>query len=252
MTFRSLLLSTLASLLFVAFGTKASASQHAVIETSYGPIVVELDEDKAPISVANFEAYAENGFYTNTVFHRVIPGFMIQGGGFDHHGNYPAGLHNKSAHQTMLPPIVNEWKNGLKNVRGSIAMARLGGKVDSATSQFFINLKDNGFLDQPRDGAAYAVFGKVIAGMDVVDRIAAVPTGNFAGMGDVPAQEVTIRAVRILPLDEAMSLAAQAEIKAAEARVESARDAVSDSQAELESAIRDLEELKKKAAAGGE
>ena len=251
MTFRSRLLSSLAILLVLFLVPSAFAAQYAVVDTSDGPFIIELDDQKAPISVKNFEQYAKDGFYTNTVFHRVMPGFMIQGGGFDHHGNYPNGLHNKGSHQELRPPIANEWQNGLKNMRGTVAMARLGGQADSATTQFFINLENNAFLDQPRDGAGYAVFGKVIAGMDVVDRIAQVPTARLAGMADVPTREVRINSVRILSKDEAMKVAAEAKMKAAEARVEMASAAVAKAQAELEAATKACEELKKQAANGG-
>ena len=251
MTFRSRLLSSLAILFALMLAPATFAAGYAVVDTSDGTFIIELDDEKAPISVANFEKYAEDGFYTDTVFHRVIPGFMIQGGGFDHHGNYPSGLHNKGSHQALHPPIANEWKNGLKNMRGTVAMARLGGKADSATSQFFINLKDNMFLDQPRDGAGYAVFGKVIAGMDVVDRIATVPTARLAGMADVPTREVKINSVRMMSKEAAMKVAAEAEIRSAETRVTNAREALASAQAELEAATRACEELKKKAGKGG-
>lgn len=252
MTRRTRLATIFSTLLLIALAPAAFATQYAVVDTSDGAFVLALDDEKAPISVANFEQYAKDGFYTNTVFHRVIPGFMIQGGGFDHHGNYPEGIHNKGAHSELRPAIANEWKNGLKNTRGSVAMARLGGQADSATTQFFINLKDNGFLDQPRDGAGYAVFGKVIAGMEVVDRIAGVPTGRFAGMGDVPIREVKINAVRILTKDEAMKVAAEAGLKAAEARVTAAQLAVAEATAELAAASKACEELKKKMGTKGE
>ena len=252
MTRRSRFATILSTVLVIALAPATFAAQYAVVDTSDGAFVIELDNEKAPISVANFEQYAKDGFYANTVFHRVIPGFMIQGGGFDHHGNYPNGLHNKGAHQELRPPIANEWQNGLKNTRGSIAMARLGGQPNSATTQFFINLKDNGFLDEARDGAGYAVFGKVIAGMDIVDRIASVPTGKFAGMGDVPTREVTIKAVRILSKDEAMKVAATAGLTAAEDRVKAAQLAVAEATAELAAASKACEDLKKKMGTKGE
>lgn len=154
-----------------------------ILTTSHGEIVLELDPKNAPISTENFIAYVKSGHYEGTVFHRVIDSFMIQGGG------HTADLKKKPT----LDPIKNEWKNGLKNTRGSVAMARLGGDADSATSQFFINTVDNAFLDRPQpDGAAYAVFGKVVSGMDVVDKIRKVKTGNKQGMGDVPVEPVTI------------------------------------------------------------
>jgi cyclophilin family peptidyl-prolyl cis-trans isomerase len=156
------------------------------IVTSHGDIGVELFEDAAPISSANFKQYAVDGFFDNTVFHRVIPNFMIQGGGM------PADLSRKPTR----PPIKNEAANGQKNLRGTLAMARTS-DVDSATSQFFINLQDNAFLDHGGRDYGYAVFGKVVEGMDVVDTIAAVPTGRQRGHQDVPVEPVTILAVRI-------------------------------------------------------
>ncbi len=138
-----------------------------VLETSLGNITLELDAEKAPITVDNFIKYVESGYYAGTTFHRVLPTFVIQGGGV-----LPNGQEKKEG---LRPPIKNEWRNGLKNVRGSISMARSSAH-DSATSQFFINVKDNPPLDMPRDGAAYAVFGKVVEGMDVVDKIKEVET----------------------------------------------------------------------------
>ncbi len=163
------------------------APVYVAMTTNKGVIYLELNPTKAPISVENFVAYAKEGFYTGTVFHRVIKTFMIQGGGFT------ADIKQKSGR----PPISNEWKNGLSNMRGTIAMARTP-EADSATSQFFINTVDNKMLDQPRDGAAYAVFGKVIKGMEVVDAIAATPTGVSAGMGDVPKTSIVIEKVEVL------------------------------------------------------
>lgn len=160
-----------------------------VLETNKGPIRVALDADKAPLTVANFIGYVESGHYHGTVFHRVIPGFMIQGGGMD-----PA-LREKGTGS----PIKNEAANGLRNVRGSIAMARTG-VVDSATSQFFINVGDNAFLDH-RDpspqGYGYAVFGRVVEGLDVVDAIVSVPTGRRGPHDDVPVEPVTILSARM-------------------------------------------------------
>jgi cyclophilin family peptidyl-prolyl cis-trans isomerase len=173
--------------------------------TSMGDIFLELNEGKAPISVKNFLSYADKGSYEGTVFHRVMPGFVVQGGG------YTKDLTEKPTD----PPIKNEWENGLKNARGTIAMARKGAKrpnpdaVNSATSQFYFNLKDNTGLDEPqRDGGAYAVFGKVISGMDVVDKIAAVKTESRPGpMGltfdTVPVEPVTITKVVKVTADEA-------------------------------------------------
>jgi len=137
------------------------------LETSLGDIVLELNAEKAPITVHNFVRYVEDGFYDGTIFHRVIPTFMIQGGG------YTSDFEQKR--EGLRPPIRNEWENGLKNQRGTIAMARLA-EPDSAVSQFYINVVDNDMLDKPRGGAAYCVFGRVVEGMDVVDKIKDVPT----------------------------------------------------------------------------
>ncbi|HWM29485.1 MAG TPA: peptidylprolyl isomerase [Woeseiaceae bacterium] len=155
------------------------------ITTDHGDIVVELFEDEAPLSCANFRQYAEEGFFDDTVFHRVIPNFMIQGGGM---------MENMAPKKTRAP-IKNEAANGLKNVRGTLAMARTN-QVDSATSQFFINLRDNGFLDHGGRDYGYAVFGRVSEGMDVVDAIAGVETGHRAGHDDVPLDPVVIRKAR--------------------------------------------------------
>jgi cyclophilin family peptidyl-prolyl cis-trans isomerase len=154
------------------------------VETSLGEFFLELNAEKAPVSVENFLKYVDSGYYNGTIFHRVMDGFMIQGGGFT------PDLNQKATN----PPIKNEWKNGLKNDRGTVAMARTS-VADSATSQFFINVKNNSFLDEPRDGAAYAVFGKVSKGMDVVDKIKSVKTGRVNGMGDVPVTNVIIEKV---------------------------------------------------------
>ena len=161
----------------------------AVIETSMGTITLELDEAKAPLTVANFAQYAKDGFYDGTIFHRVIDGFMIQGGGFTKDMNQ----------KDTRAAIRNEAMNGLKNARGTIAMARTS-VVDSATSQFFINLVDNDFLDFQNptpQGFGYAVFGKVTDGMDVVDAIAKVRTGNVGYFQNVPAETVTIRKISV-------------------------------------------------------
>jgi peptidyl-prolyl cis-trans isomerase A (cyclophilin A) len=161
------------------------ALQYVTMTTSMGDIVIELNAEKAPLSVANFLTYVDKGFYDGTIFHRVMPGFMIQGGGFT----------PDMAQKPTGPGVKNEWKNGLKNVRGAIAMARTN-IADSGTSQFFINVVDNAMLDQPNDGAAYAVFGKVVSGMDVVDKIKAVPTGNKGMHQNVPTQTVEIKSVK--------------------------------------------------------
>lgn len=163
------------------------AQPTVVMTTNFGKIVIELDQNNAPISAANFLHYVDSNFYNGTIFHRVIAGFMIQGGGFS----------TNLSRKVTRPPIENEAANGLKNKRGTIAMARTG-RVDSATSQFFINLVDNPFLDHRKKTASeygYAVFGQVIEGMDVVDKIAHVATGRSQGMSDVPSQAVIIESV---------------------------------------------------------
>jgi cyclophilin family peptidyl-prolyl cis-trans isomerase len=156
------------------------------IKTNHGDIGVELFEEKAPISCENFRQYVTDGHFNGTIFHRVIPNFMIQGGGMDT---------NLSPKPTR-DPIKNEADNGESNARGTLAMARTG-VVDSATSQFFINLRDNDFLNHGTRDFGYAVFGKVSSGMDVVDAIAAVKTGNHAGHQDVPVETVEIIEVTI-------------------------------------------------------
>jgi cyclophilin family peptidyl-prolyl cis-trans isomerase len=156
------------------------------LATSHGDIVIELFEETAPISSENFRRYVEDGYYTDTVFHRVIPNFMIQGGGY---------LADMSRKETRAP-IRNEAANGERNLRGTLAMARTS-DVDSATSQFFINLSDNDFLNHGGRDYGYAVFGKVIDGMDVVDKIARVATGRVGGHQDVPLEAVTITDARI-------------------------------------------------------
>ena len=150
--------------------------------TNHGVIDIELDFDKAPITAKNFQQYAEDGFYNGTIFHRVIPGFVIQGGGYDR------ALERKFTQD----PIANEAHNGLKNTQYTLSMARTS-NPHSATSQFFINLVDNPMLDpQGSDPHGYAVFGRVSAGQEVVQKIAAVPTGNAGGMSDVPTTAVEI------------------------------------------------------------
>ena len=160
------------------------------METSLGDIVLELNADKAPITVLNFLQYTEDGFFDGTVFHRVIKGFMIQGGGFT------VDMSKKT--DGLRPGITNEWQNGLKNNRGTISMARLGGQPDSATAQFFINVVDNASLDKARDGAAYAVFGRVVEGMETVDRIREVATSVQKGKRDVPVESVVIKSVKVI------------------------------------------------------
>ncbi len=156
------------------------------IKTNQGDIKVELFDEKAPISCENFRQYVADGHFNDTIFHRVIPNFMIQGGGMD------AEMNSKPTRD----PIKNEADNGEPNVRGTLAMARTS-VVDSATSQFFINLRDNDFLNHGGRDFGYAVFGRVADGMDVVDAIAAVPTGSRAGHQDVPIDTVTIEDVLI-------------------------------------------------------
>ncbi|MBX2879547.1 MAG: peptidyl-prolyl cis-trans isomerase [Granulosicoccus sp.] len=161
----------------------------ATISTSKGSIVLQLDSDAAPDTCANFKRYADDGHYTNTIFHRVIPNFMIQGGGFT------ADMNQKKTHE----PIKNEAANGLKNITGSIAMARTP-DPHSASSQFFINLTDNDFLDfreQSQEGFGYCVFGKTIEGMETVNDIAAVSTGSNGGHQDVPVEPVIIESIVI-------------------------------------------------------
>jgi cyclophilin family peptidyl-prolyl cis-trans isomerase len=156
------------------------------IKTNHGDIAVELFEETAPISSENFRQYIADGFFENTIFHRVIPNFMIQGGGMD----------ESMTSKPTRDPIKNEADNGEKNERGTLAMARTG-VVDSATSQFFINLGNNEFLNHGGRDFGYAVFGRVTGGMDVVDAIAAVQTGNRGGHQDVPVEAVTILEVTI-------------------------------------------------------
>jgi peptidyl-prolyl cis-trans isomerase A (cyclophilin A) len=156
------------------------------IKTNHGDIRVELFDDKAPVTCENFRRYVEDGFFDGTIFHRVIPNFMIQGGGFD------ADMRQKKTRD----PIKNEADNGISNRRGTLAMARTM-DVNSATSQFFINLRDNDFLDHGGRDFGYAVFGQVSDGLDVVDTIAGVPTGNRGGHQDVPLEDVEIVSISL-------------------------------------------------------
>jgi cyclophilin family peptidyl-prolyl cis-trans isomerase len=167
--------------------TLQAANPQVLMKTSKGDITIELFQDKAPISVKNFLSYVDEKFYDETIFHRVIKGFMVQGGGMT------ADMREKP----RKPSIKNEAANGLKNKRGTLAMARTP-EIDSATCQFFINLVDNAFLDHQSNDPekfGYAVFGKVVAGMDVVDAIAGVPTGTRGGQQDVPREPITILSV---------------------------------------------------------
>jgi len=170
--------------------TKTEDRQEKMVklQTNMGDIIIELNEQAAPVTVKNFLGYVEEGFYNEVIFHRVIPNFMIQGGGFT------AQMTQKQTH----PPIVNEAGNGLKNDRGTIAMARTN-NPNSATSQFFVNHKNNDFLNYIENkNPGYAVFGRVIEGMDVVDAIAAVKTTTQKGMGDVPVELVVIESAKIV------------------------------------------------------
>lgn len=173
---------------------KVNANPKVIFETTMGNIVVELYPDKAPVSVENFITYVDSGFYDGTIFHRVIDNFMIQGGGFD------KDLNRKETRE----PIVNEATNGLKNYRGTIAYARTN-IINSATSQFFINVVDNHFLDnrdETQQGYGYAVFGKVVEGMDVVDKIKKVKTGIQGDMQDVPQKPVVIITAKVVAQDK--------------------------------------------------
>ena len=154
-------------------------------ETSLGDFTVELDEESAPLSCRNFLRYVDEGFFDGTIFHRVMPGFMIQGGGFN------AEMKQKPTHE----PIANEADNGLRNRRGAIAMARTS-DLNSATAQFFINVVDNGFLDHRPGNFGYAVFGRVAGGIDVIDKIATTRTGRRGGHDDVPVEAVVIKLAR--------------------------------------------------------
>ncbi len=188
---RSLLAAGLACALVLPAAAQAQAARPAprvALETSEGRIVIELDAQAAPRSSANFLQYVNEHFYDGTIFHRVINGFMIQGGGFD----------EKMTQKPTHAPIANESTNGLKNARGSIAMARTS-DPNSATAQFFINVVDNNNLDYPSfDGHGYAVFGRVVEGMEVVDRIRAVPTTNAGPFQNVPAKAVVIKSAAVL------------------------------------------------------
>lgn len=182
------LICALTVMMTAASAVARAANPIVVIETNMGTIRVELFEDKAPITVKNFLQYVADKHYDGLIFHRVIPNFMIQGGG------YEPGLKERKTRA----PIKNEAGNGLSNVRGTIAMARTN-VPDSATSQFFINVKDNTFLDraQAADKVGYCVFGRVTEGMDVVDKISLVKTGRRGLFGDVPVEDVVIKSVRL-------------------------------------------------------
>jgi cyclophilin family peptidyl-prolyl cis-trans isomerase len=186
---RALLVFAAASLAFGLTTVNATAADnpHVTLKTNMGSIVLELYPDKAPLSVANFLEYVKSGQYNGTIFHRVIEGFMIQGGGFD------KNMHEKATRA----PIKNEANNGLKNTVYTVAMARTAAP-NSATAQFFINTVNNAPLDYPsRDGFGYAVFGKVIEGTEVVDSIKRVPTGSSGMYQDVPTTPVVIESATI-------------------------------------------------------
>lgn len=206
---------------------KAGNARHPRLkmETTLGDIVLELDAEKAPVSTHNFIRYAEDGFYNDTIFHRVMSTFMIQGGGFTKE------MDKKT--EGLRPGITNEWKNGLKNVRGSIAMARMGGQPDSATSQFFINVVDNPRLDQAQqDGAAYTAFGKVVEGMDVVDKIrdAKVETNpKYPSPQPVtPVEPIIIKSVKLISAYDRDTVAAK--VKALEEAAAAAAAAEKDAE----------------------
>lgn len=175
------------SLALVVLANQAFANTDMQIKTNLGNIKIELYDDKAPITVKNFKSYVNSQFYNGTIFHRVIPGFMIQGGGFD----------SKMTEKATQPPIVNEASNGLKNIRGTLAMARTN-DPNSASSQFFINVANNDFLNKAAGNPGYAVFGKVTEGLDIVDKIVNTPTGTVGMYQDVPKQAVKIISIQTI------------------------------------------------------
>lgn len=191
MFLRLIVLMTVLACATVQAADNGAANPRVQLDTSEGKIVIELAAKEAPVSVANFLEYVKAGFYNGTIFHRVIPNFMIQGGGFT------PDMEQKETRGT----IKNEAGNGLKNERGTVAMARRA-EPDSATAQFFINLTGNDFLDHQSDAPAafgYAVFGHVTEGMEVVDKIAATATTSVGPMADVPAQPIIIKSASLLP-----------------------------------------------------
>lgn len=177
-----------ASVLGLTASITMAANTQMQIQTSLGTIDIELFDDQAPMSVQNFKSYAKDNFYNGTIFHRVIPGFMVQGGGMD----------SRMIQKTTKAPIVNESTNGLKNDIGTLAMARTN-DPNSASSQFFINVANNDFLNKSNLDAGYAVFGKVTKGMDVVNKIVRVPTGNYGAQQNVPNSPIKILAVTLKP-----------------------------------------------------
>ena len=184
------LLLRAAFFLLAAQAVAAQRSDHTMVklETTLGTIVIELFDSEAPITTKNFIDYVESGFYGGTIFHRVIPNFMVQGG----------GMTSGMAEKQTQPPIQNEANNGKKNEVGTLAMARTS-DPHSATGQFFINVNANNFLDYPgQDGWGYAVFGRVVEGLDVVMEMSKVETGNFGHHGDVPKQEISIQSAQVV------------------------------------------------------
>lgn len=175
-------------MLVATASTAMAANTQMQIQTTMGNIDIELFDDKAPVSVKNFKSYAQENFYNGTIFHRVIPGFMIQGGGMD----------SRMIEKQTKKPIINEASNGLKNDIGTLAMARTN-DPNSASSQFFINVANNDFLNKGIGNPGYAVFGKVTKGMDIVNKIVKVPTGNYGMHQNVPNQPIKITAVVIKP-----------------------------------------------------
>ena len=186
----SMMLLLTTTLSFAKENTMPATQSKVKLSTSLGEIIIQLNTEKAPVSSENFLKYVNEGFYNGTIFHRVIPGFMAQGGGFD------TGFNQKAVHA----PIKNEANNGLTNSRGTLAMARTS-DPNSATAQFFINYKDNSFLNhtsQTSSGWGYAVFGEVIEGMDVVDAMAKQATGNRGGHQDVPKTDIVIEKAEVI------------------------------------------------------
>ena len=186
----SIMLLLTTTLSFAKENNMTDTQTKVKLTTSLGEIIIQLNTEKAPVSSANFLTYVNEGFYNGTIFHRVIPDFMAQGGGFD------TGFNQKAVHA----PIKNEANNGLTNRRGTLAMARTN-DPNSATAQFFINLKDNSFLNhtsQTSSGWGYAVFGEVIQGMDVVDAMAKQATGNRGGHQDVPKTDIVIEKAEVI------------------------------------------------------
>ena len=186
----SMMLFLTSTLSFATENTMSDTQTKVKLTTTLGEIIIQLNTEKAPVSSANFLTYVNEGFYNGTIFHRVIPDFMAQGGGFD------TSFNQKAVHA----PIKNEANNGLANNRGTLAMARTN-DPNSATAQFFINLKDNSFLNhtsQTSSGWGYAVFGEVIEGMDVVDAMAKQATGNRGGHQDVPKTDIIIEKAEVV------------------------------------------------------